>query len=320
MLYRLLKIPAAIGFRLYCRHLRVNNKAAFHLNGPLIIACNHPNSFLDAIVISALFRKPVYSLARGDAFKKPLVATLLRSLKMLPVYRTSEGVENMEHNYSTFDACKELFKKNGIVLIFSEGRCINEWHLRPLKKGTARLALSSWNDGIDVTILPAALNYQGFHSYDKDIHLLFGNMITRDAVDHNNGFGRSVLSFNHLLQRELQPLVYEIADDDIKKQKEYFEEPVPAWKKIVLAVPAVTGALLHFPLHFIAQQTAKKYGNGNDHYDSIIIAMLFILYLPYLLLLTIVAWLLSCSLYSFFLLLIAPFCAWSYLQVKKQFQ
>lgn len=319
MLYRLLKIPAAIGLWLYCRRLRVNNKAAFSLNGPLIIACNHPNSFLDAIIISALFKKPVYSLARGDAFKKPFIAKLLRSLKMLPVYRTSEGVENMEHNYSTFDACKELFKKNGIVLIFSEGRCINEWHLRPLKKGTARLALSSWNDGIDVKILPTGLNYQSFHSYDKDIHLLFGNMITKDAVDHNNGFGRSVLSFNNLLQKELQPLVYEIADDDIKKQKEYFEEQVPAWKKILLAIPAVTGALLHFPLHFMAQQTAKKYGSGNDHYDSIFIAVLFIIYLPYLFLLTTLAYIFTDSWYSLLLLLIAPFCAWSYLQVKKQF-
>ncbi|RYD68815.1 MAG: glycerol acyltransferase, partial [Sphingobacteriales bacterium] len=125
MLYQLLKIPAALGFWLYCRHLKLNNKAPLKYNGPLIIACNHPNSFLDAIIISALFKRPVYSLARGDVFKKSWAAKLLRSLKMLPVYRTSEGVENMEHNYSTFDACKEIFKKNGIVLIFSEGRCIN---------------------------------------------------------------------------------------------------------------------------------------------------------------------------------------------------
>ena len=82
------------------------------MEGPLLIAANHPNSFLDAIIIATLFDKPVYSLARGDAFKKPLYARLLRKLNMHPVYRTSEGVENMEHNYSTFDACKVIFKKN----------------------------------------------------------------------------------------------------------------------------------------------------------------------------------------------------------------
>jgi 1-acyl-sn-glycerol-3-phosphate acyltransferase len=60
---------------------------------------------------------------------------------MFPVYRVSEGVENLNSNYETFKGCKTLFRKKGIVLIFSEGKCINEWHLRPLKKGTARLAI-----------------------------------------------------------------------------------------------------------------------------------------------------------------------------------
>lgn len=319
MLYRLLKIPASLGFWLYCRNLRCNNKAALNLKGPLIIASNHPNSFLDAIVLASLFKKPVYSLARGDAFKKPFVAKLLKSLNMYPVYRTSEGVENMEHNYSTFDACKEIFKKDGIVLIFSEGRCINEWHLRPLKKGTARLALSSWNDGIDVKILPAGLNYQSFDSYDKNIHLLFGNAISKENINQQNGFGKAVLSFNDLLRKELQPLVYEIDASDISTKKKIFEAAVPAWKKILLFIPALIGLVLHFPLHAIAAYFAKKFGSGNDHHDSIIIAILFIFYPLYLALFTGIAVWLSCSWYGSLAIVLIPFCAWSYLQIKKQF-
>lgn len=318
MLYQLLKTPAAIGFWLYCRQLRSNNKAALNYEGPLLIACNHPNSFLDAIVIASVFNRPVYSLARGDAFKKPFIAKLLRSLNMFPVYRTSEGVENMEHNYSTFDSCKQIFKKNGIVLIFSEGRCINEWHLRPLKKGTARLALSSWDDGIDLKILPAGLNYQSFASYDKNIHLLFGNIISKADVDQQNGFGKSVLSFNELLRKELQPLVYEIDANDIDTRQKIFETIVPAWKKIFLFIPASMGAILHFPLHAAAAFFAKKFGTGNDHHDSIIIAILFIFYPLYLILFTVSALFISHSWAGLFTFLVMPFCAWSYLQVKKQ--
>ena len=77
-------------------------------------------------------------------FANKYIRKLLTSFKMLPVYRQSEGAENLEHNYSTFSSCQNIFKKNGIALIFSEGRCINEWHLRPLKKGTARLAINAW--------------------------------------------------------------------------------------------------------------------------------------------------------------------------------
>ena len=62
---------------------------------------------------------------------------------MLPVYRPSEGVENLSENYKTFDTCIELFKRGEIVLIFSEGLCVNEWHLRPLKKEQQGLPINA---------------------------------------------------------------------------------------------------------------------------------------------------------------------------------
>ena len=144
------------------------------MNGPLLLAANHPNSFLDAVILDILFKKPIWSLARGDVFKKPFYIKLLTKLKILPVYRTSEGVENLEANYQTFDSCKEIFQQNGIVLMFSEGKCINEWHLRPLKKGTARLATTSWQEGIDVKVLPVGINYSSFRKFGKNIFLNFG--------------------------------------------------------------------------------------------------------------------------------------------------
>lgn len=308
-----------MGFWLYCRRLHTNNKGVFNLQGPLLIACNHPNSFLDAIIIATLLKKTVYSLARGDAFKNKFYARILRSLNMYPVYRTSEGVENMEHNYSTFDACKEIFRNNGIVLIFSEGRCINEWHLRPLKKGTARLALSSWNEGIDLKILPTGINYSSFRSYDKNIHLLFGNIFGKENIDKENGFGRSVISFNSLLEKELRPLVYEIDKADVAKQKEIFEVKIPAWKKILLFIPALIALITHFPLYFFAKSMAEKYGRGNDHYDSIFVAVLFVAYPVYLVLFFAITSFLLPGVWSFVMLLFLPIFAWSYLKIKKQF-
>jgi 1-acyl-sn-glycerol-3-phosphate acyltransferase len=110
----------------------IQNKKVLNHKGPLLIACNHPNSFLDAIILAALFKKPIYSLARGDVFKNKRIARILTALKILPVFRISEGAENLNTNYDTFAKCREIFKQNGIVLIFSEGLCINEWKLRAL--------------------------------------------------------------------------------------------------------------------------------------------------------------------------------------------
>src|SRR5664279_4400786 len=105
---------------------------------------------------------------------------LLRRLKMLLVSRIIEGAENLENNYTTFNECVDIFKQNGIVLIFSEGRCINEWHLRPLKKGTARLALAAWEDNIPLEGLLLGINYNSFRKFGKTIFLNFGEVITKE--------------------------------------------------------------------------------------------------------------------------------------------
>ena len=319
MLYWLLKIPASISLWMYCRQLRVNNKAYFNSKGPLLIACNHPDSFLDAIILSSLFRRPIYSLARGDAFKNKFYAKLLHSLKMLPVYRTSEGVENMEHNYTTFNACKEIFKKNGIVLIFSEGKCINEWHFRPLMKGTARLAISSWEDGIELKILPTGINYQSFTIFGKNIHLNFSPFFSKNDLDLSNGFGKSVQSFNQLLQSKMAPLIYEIDKNDTVSITEKFVVKISTLKKIILTFPALMGYLIHFPLYYPAKKIVAKNGVQNDHYDSILNGILFLSYPFYLLLITLIISFFTSGWYCWLAFIIFPFCGWSYMQIKKQF-
>jgi len=304
---------------MYCRQLRVNNAAIFKANGPLLIACNHPNSFLDAIIISSLFKRPVYSLARGDAFKNKWTGKFLRSLNMLPVFRTSEGVENMEHNYTTFDTCKEIFKKNGIVLIFSEGRCINEWHFRPLKKGTARLAISSWKDGIALTVLPTGINYQSFSVFGKNVHLKFGNPITQKDIELSEGFGKSLLSFNQLLQEKMQPLIYEIEKKDIATQQKIFEVKVSPQKKALLKIPSMLGYLLHLPLNIFTKKMMHLYGRQNDHYDSIVVGIVFLSYPLYLILLALTCFFIVGGYWWILLFFVLPFCGWSNLILKKQF-
>ena len=190
--------------------------------GPLLIASNHPNSFLDAIIVATLFKNPVYSLARGDAFAGKIIAKILASFNMLPVYRVSEGVENLENNYATFEACQDIFKKNGIVLIFSEGRCINEWHLRPLKKGTARLAIAAWQQDIPLEILPLGINYSNFRKFGKNIFLNFGTILTKEKINAYSNSGKIINEFNENLKQQFQNLVFEIDSDDKEKLKKIF--------------------------------------------------------------------------------------------------
>ena len=317
MLYKLLLFPARIFIHFYCRKLVINKKYILNHKGPLLIAANHPNSFLDAIILSTIFKNPIHSLTRGDAFAGKLITRILASFNMLPVYRISEGAENIESNYNTFKVCQNIFKQNGIVLIFSEGRCINEWHLRPLKKGTARLAIDAWQNGINLKVLPLGINYSCFRKYGKIIFLNFGNMIERDDININPATGKTILEFNQKLKGELQNLVLEIDKEDQKKLKDTFLSPQPTLKKILLFIPALLGFILNVPLYYSIHLAINK--KAEDHYDSIITGLLFFIYPIYVLVITLIALLVFKSVYVLFLIIFLPFTTWSYLHIKDNF-
>ncbi|WP_462219273.1 1-acyl-sn-glycerol-3-phosphate acyltransferase, partial [Ferruginibacter sp.] len=286
MLYSFVKIIARLALPIYCRNIAINKKELLKHKGPLLLAVNHPNSFLDAIILCTLFDGTVYSLARGDAFKNKFFAKILFLFKMFPVYRVSEGVENMDENYKTFDQCKEIFKQNGIVLIFSEGRCINEWHLRPLMKGTARLAISSWEEGIPLQVLPVGINYSSFRKMGKNIQLFFGELITKNNIESSNGHGKSIQSFNTKLLQQLQPFVFEINKSNKEELHKRFYVPQSLLKKILLFIPSIIGWLLHVPLYFPVKIYVQNAAFDNDHYDSIVVALLFLIYPLYLIILS----------------------------------
>lgn len=303
---------------IFCRRIIINKPELLKKKGPLLLACNHPNSFLDAAILADLFEHPVHSLARGDIFKKPLYTRLLKALRIHPIYRHSEGAENLSINYETFEICKEIFKQDGIVLIFSEGQCINEWHLRPLKKGTARLAFRAWDENIPLEILPVGINYSSFRRFSKNVFINFGATITMHGFDLNHAEGRRYQSFTNELQNQFQRLVFEINKNDIREQKRLLEKRPSLFSEIVLFIPALVGFLIHAPIYFpIKKFTYKKTWN-NDHYDSVLVSLLLFTYPVYILFITTIVLLVTHNISAWLLIIIIPFTAWSYVQLKPQ--
>lgn len=320
MLYNFVKIFARLAIYIFCRDIEVVKKELLQKsNGPLLLAVNHPNSFLDAIILCILFDKPIYSLARGDIFRGKLISRILTAFKMLPVYRASEGVENLEDNYKTFRDCTEIFKQNGIVLIFSEGKCINEWHLRPLKKGTARLAIASWQLNIPLRILPIGINYSSFYLFGKNVQINPGIPIDyKNMVTQLNDNGRLLNEVTNSIQIQLQTLVYEIDLTDKRKQAAIFNVPVSIIKKILLVIPAVAGWLIHYVLYYSIKKVIEKKTFHSDHYDSIMFCLLLSLYPFYLVFWALIIYLLLGHYWFALVLVVWPFTSWCYVQLKRQ--
>jgi 1-acyl-sn-glycerol-3-phosphate acyltransferase len=319
LLYSLLKIYTRLAIHLFCREIKITNKQFLKNKGPLLLAVNHPNSFLDAVILDTLFDKPVYSLARGDAFNKKWIARILKALKILPVYREREGKEHLHRNYHTFDACIEIFKKDGIVLIFTEALCENEWHLRPLKKGAARLAATAWEEGIPLQVLPIGLNYSSFRLFGKNVHVNIGSTIIHEQLNNTiEEDGKLLNEVTENIDLQLKLMVYEIDAFDKKKQAEIFSNQVSSFRKILLAVPAAIGCITHSLLYWPVQKIIWEKCRHTGHYDSIVTGLLVLLYPLYLLGWAITGVYFTGSWYCLLVFVLFPFFAWSYVQLKQQ--
>jgi len=63
-------------------------------------------------------------MVRGDLFKKPLYAKLMNDIKMIPIFRRSDGYDNIKNNYGTFEYVYELLKNGALIQILTSCSCL----------------------------------------------------------------------------------------------------------------------------------------------------------------------------------------------------
>ena len=225
MLYYLFKYMVRLALTVFYRRRVFTGWDQIPVSGPVIFACNHPNSFLDAMIIGAFIKRETHFLARSDVFNTPLKLWILSQFKMMPIYRLSEGKEDLGKNKDTFDKCHEVFRKGGAVLMFSEGLCIQEMRLRPLKKGTARIAMEYSKDGSRLMVIPTGFNYIKPMRFREDILISMDTPFNAAdfAVEYNESQAKGIQSFNNRLREGLQNGVIDIRD---KKNEKAIEQLV----------------------------------------------------------------------------------------------
>lgn len=305
---------ALLGLKIYCRKTVVNFEANDSLNVPKIIASNHPNSFFDAIVIAVHYPKPIYFLARGDAFKKPLVALFLKSLHLIPIYRLSEGKENLSKNKDTFEICVELLKQNQTILIFSEGICVNEWNLRLLKKGTARLALIALNENVsNLEIQPTNVNYSSFSKNPKEVLIHFNKSFKPVEIPQIIE-AKFYNSFNTKLKEGiLENMVFKNNSTEVN----LFDALKSKMTKIIVAIPALIGFVLNFWIYSIFKNFAIKKTKNTVFYDSVLFGLLLLCYPIIVLVISITATLVFDYKVGLLLFIAMPLSAWFYKVFKS---
>ncbi len=163
MLWHIFKYYICFVIAVYFKRSKIKNAHYLKVKGPVIIAMNHPNAFMDPVAFTTLIYPPrLRYLARGDAFKKGIVTMLLESLGIIPIFRIQDGgKEGLKKNDETYSRVNTLLKNNQKIIIFAEGLCIQERRLRPLKKGVPRMVFGAMDahNLKDLTVVPVGINY-----------------------------------------------------------------------------------------------------------------------------------------------------------------
>ena len=263
-----------------------------------MITANHPNSFLDAVIIGSVFKRPVHYLARGDAFTKSWHSRLLRLLNMIPVYRLSEGKENLSLNEDAFARSKEVLSQNGIVLIFIEGVSKQTHELQAFKKGAARIALDS-KELENFRVIPLGIAYNSFDKFGKRVTINIGEPRGVKTLLLFDEEAKNMRHFNSTMYEKIERLVIMPTR---KKNRSIWP---------ILLIPSLAGFILHVALYTILKKAIWKKTAGTVFFDSVLFGSLLILYPIYLVLVGIFLRLMQIpALLLFCILLAHPLTAW----------
>jgi 1-acyl-sn-glycerol-3-phosphate acyltransferase len=230
MLWHLLKYFLGFVIALFFKRTKVSNIQNLKVKGPIILAVNHPNGFMDPVALSTLVYPPrLRYLARGDAFKKGIVTKILQSLGIIPIFRIQDGgKEGLLKNDETYNIVNRLLLKNKKIIIFAEGLCIQERRLRPLKKGVPRMIFGAMETGKlnNLIVIPVGINYKDPSQFRGNIFCNVGKPIKmiHYMAAYKEAPAKTMNQFLADLTPRMKELIVNINHHRSEKVTEHIEE------------------------------------------------------------------------------------------------
>lgn len=211
-------------------------------DGAVIYAPNHTNALMDALVILAMDRKQKVFVARADIFKNPKVAKLLRFLKIMPIMRIRDGMDEVRKNTEIIHRSVDVLMDKVPFCILPEGRHQAKHSLLPLSKGIFRIAIEAEEliDGrLPLYIVPVGLEYGNFFRFRSTVLVQIGDPINVSEYlrDHASLTQPEIMNLmKDDLSERMKDVILYIPDDEyynatLEICAAVINGQVTAWKK-----------------------------------------------------------------------------------------
>lgn len=125
---------------------RLDVQGAEHVpgEGPFLLIANH-QSYIDPVLVQAVLRRPLYTMAKSTEFSTPVVGAILKRLKSFPVRRFEIDPQAVRLVLRHLDAGRG-------VGIYIEGERTWDGRLQEPRLGTIRLILKA-----GVSVVPCGI-------------------------------------------------------------------------------------------------------------------------------------------------------------------
>lgn len=145
----------------------------------VMIAFNHCNTLMDALLVLQTRKGPTAFVARADIFKNPHIAKILGNLRILPIYRQRDGIESHAKNFAVFDNVVECLEHGVTFAISPEGTHRPRRSLLPIKKGIFHISEQAVAQKPErkLVIVPVGLDYEDYFNIMCPVTITFGEPI-----------------------------------------------------------------------------------------------------------------------------------------------
>jgi len=211
------KFLSQIGLRINFRKVYFHYQEKLPKDKAIIFAVNHPTAFIDPVLIGTYLERPTHFIVRGDIFKGKIILAILNGLKMIPIFRFRDGFSNLKSNQATMETVYEKLSNKKWVLVLAEGVTKHEKRLRPIQKGTARMAFGAMEaHGLkDILIVPIGVNYTDAHQFRSFIMAEVGKPITLEEYlpAYNENSRKGIKQLTDRIEKEMRLLVTHIKEE-----------------------------------------------------------------------------------------------------------
>lgn len=266
-------------FRRSYRTFRYIGRENIPADGAVIYAPNHANALCDAMCVLGLDHKQKVFVARADIFRDPKKARLLNWLKIMPISRVRDGLDEVRHNDETINKAVDTLQDGVPFCILPEGTHRPKHSLLPLSKGIFRIALQAneqFGAEKPVYIVPVGNEYGDyFHLWDS-LTVTVGEPInvTTFAKEHAElEYPQLLMALREELTTRMRKLILWVPDD------EHYEENLArvlpkkkrlprwlAWSLAVVLFPLfVVSAVMTIPLWGMWLVIRKKVADPAFH-------------------------------------------------------